>query len=70
MGKTSRFAGAILALLLMVACNTVNTSNGLRTIDHRVPHVSTVPANRGEPVQIFVREKIASSENPSLGRWF
>ncbi len=49
----------------MAACNTVNTSNGLRTTDHRVPHISTVPANRGEPVQIFVREKIAAAEDPT-----
>jgi pimeloyl-ACP methyl ester carboxylesterase len=30
----------------------------IRTIDHMVPHVSTVPANRGEQVRIFVREKV------------
>src|SRR6185503_19339526 len=47
----------------MAACNTVNISNSLRTTDHRVPHFSTVPANRGEPVQIFVREKIAAAED-------
>src|SRR4249920_937407 len=31
----------------------------VRTIDHMVPHVSTVPANKGERVQIYVREKFA-----------
>jgi pimeloyl-ACP methyl ester carboxylesterase len=62
MGKTTGFAGAILGLLIMSACNTVNPSNSLRTIDHRVPHVSTVPANKGEQVQIFVREKVAASD--------
>jgi len=49
----------------MAACNTVNISNSLRTTDHRVPHFSTVPANRGEPVQIFVREKVAADESPT-----
>lgn len=29
------------------------------TIDHRVPHHSTVPANAGEQVHLFVRERIA-----------
>lgn len=27
-------------------------------VDHQVPHVSTVPANAGEPVQLFVRERV------------
>ncbi|MFE7553736.1 alpha/beta hydrolase [Streptomyces gardneri] len=27
------------------------------TTDHAVPHTSTVPANAGEPVQLFVRER-------------
>ena len=31
----------------------------VRTVDHMVPHVSTVPANKGERVQIYVREKFA-----------
>lgn len=25
--------------------------------DHRVPHKSTVPANQGEDVELFVRER-------------
>jgi hypothetical protein len=64
MGKASLLAGALLSLLAMSACNSVNMAGGLHTIDHRVPHVSTVPANQGEPVQIFVREKVSSSESP------
>jgi pimeloyl-ACP methyl ester carboxylesterase len=31
------------------------------TIDHFVPHISTVPANSGELVHLFVRERIAGS---------
>lgn len=30
------------------------------TIDHQVPHVSTVPANAGEEVRLFVRERVRS----------
>lgn len=59
MGKATGL-GPILSLLMMSACNTANPTTDLRTIDHRVPHVSTVPANKGEPVQIFVREKVGS----------
>src|SRR6266478_3008662 len=36
-----------------------NIDNGpIRTIDHYVPHVSTVDANYGEQVELFVREKV------------
>ena len=63
MGKTSAFAGATLSLLIMSACSTTNISGGLLTVDHFVRHVSTVPANKDEQVQIFVREKVAASEN-------
>ena len=34
----------------------------VRTIDHMVPHVSTVPANKSEQVQIFVREKVLAGD--------
>jgi len=30
----------------------------IATIDHLVPHISTVPANAGEPVELFVRERV------------
>jgi pimeloyl-ACP methyl ester carboxylesterase len=62
MGKTTGFAAAALMVPLMTACNAVNPNTGLRTIDHMVPHVSTVPANKGETVQIFVREKVLASD--------
>jgi pimeloyl-ACP methyl ester carboxylesterase len=63
MVKISRFTGATLSLLIMSACSTANTNGGLLTIDHFVPHVSTVPANKGEAVQIFVREKVVASDS-------
>jgi pimeloyl-ACP methyl ester carboxylesterase len=31
----------------------------VRAVDHMVPHVSTVPANKDERVQLYVREKFA-----------
>lgn len=33
------------------------------TIDHLVPHVSTVPANAGERVELFLREKVRSGDD-------
>jgi pimeloyl-ACP methyl ester carboxylesterase len=51
-----------LAAVLISACQLAGRSgDGIRTIDHRVAHVSTVPAIRGEPVRIFVREKVAAT---------
>lgn len=38
---------------------SAETGNVL-TIDHAVSHISTVPANRGELVQLFVRERVRS----------
>ncbi len=32
-------------------------SKRIRTADHFVPHISTVPANEGERVELFVRER-------------
>ncbi len=34
------------------------------TCDHLVPHTSTVPANAGELVHLFVRERVASNRAP------
>jgi len=33
------------------------------TIDHQVPHISTVPANAGELVHLFVRERFPSNRD-------
>ena len=58
---------AILALSLigmMSACAAMNRGAGdIRTIDHAVAHVSIVPAIKGEAVQLFVREKVLTSES-------
>jgi pimeloyl-ACP methyl ester carboxylesterase len=42
------------------------SSANVVTIDHRVPHVSTVPANQGELIHLFVRERVRS--DPSDGK--
>ncbi len=34
------------------------------TCDHLVPHISTVPANAGQLVHLFVRERVASNRAP------
>lgn len=63
-GKKTWLAGALLSLLIMSACHSMHTKDGgLLTIDHRVLHVSTVPANKGARVEIFVREKVSASES-------
>jgi pimeloyl-ACP methyl ester carboxylesterase len=35
-------------------------SGNIRTTDYLVPHISTVPANSGKRVELFVREKVGS----------
>jgi pimeloyl-ACP methyl ester carboxylesterase len=45
---------------------TGTKAHGIRTIEHFVPHVSTVPANRGQIVGLSVREKVpAQAESAS-----
>lgn len=48
------------ALVTKQATERDNALQPLATIDHRVPHVSTVSANAGEAVQLFVRERVRS----------
>ena len=65
MKRKASIPGAAIALMwVMAGCSAMNSANGdLRTIDHKVPHLSTVPANRGERVEIFVREKFLATES-------
>jgi pimeloyl-ACP methyl ester carboxylesterase len=58
--KTVATAITIWLLLVLSGCGMLN---GVRTIDHSVPHISTVPANKGEQVEIFVREKVISGDD-------
>ena len=47
------------------APNFANEDNAAQvvTIDHQVPHISTVPANAGELVNLFVRERMPGNRD-------
>src|SRR5579864_1128866 len=62
--RTLALLACTLALLLSVAtaAGTVWAQTSL-TVDHYVTHFSTVPAITGEPVQLFVRERLAASRS-------
>lgn len=50
--------------VMVSACASFNRGAGeIHTIDHLVPHVSTVPAIKGEAVQLFVREKVLAGDS-------
>jgi len=53
------------AILFMPASLLGQDSAKVLTIDHFVPHISTVPANAGELVQLFVRERVRESNGGS-----
>jgi len=40
-------------------------SSKIVTIDHQVPHTSTLPANAGAQINLFVRERFAANKTPS-----
>ena len=62
MGKTFKMTAAITMFAMLSACGAMNRgASAIRAIDHLVPHVSTVPANKGEAAQIYVREKSLAS---------
>jgi pimeloyl-ACP methyl ester carboxylesterase len=66
MAKSFATAATVALALAITGCSTMNpNSEGLRTIDHMVPHISTVPANNGQQVQIFVREKVLANDTPT-----
>ncbi len=41
----------------------------LETVDYFVPHISTVPANEGEEVELFVRERFLRGEEKNNGKF-
>jgi len=56
-------SSVFLSVLMLPTTAVVNAQNGrgsgrVLTIDHYVPHISTVPANEGEEVELFVRERV------------
>jgi pimeloyl-ACP methyl ester carboxylesterase len=42
--------------------DAVGVTVNIVTIDHAVPHISTVPANAGELVHLFVRERVLEAD--------
>lgn len=60
----ARAAGAVGVCLMLGAGPVAADSQGLEilTIDHAVPHLSTAPANAGEEVVLFLRERVAARE--------
>ena len=61
--KQSMCSPVMIALLWLSGCSAMNTArDGLRTVDHLMPHISTVPADKDEQVKIFVREKVLAAE--------
>jgi len=56
----ARRIGVALVASLVAGCAMMPGDSALRTIDHRVAHVSTVAANAGQKVELFVRQKAAA----------
>lgn len=57
-----RLAVTLTGLLLLIAAGgQAQNPSPLRTTDYLVPHISTVPANAGKYVELFVREKVLKS---------
>jgi len=48
------------AVLLAAQPSAADDGGQILTIDHYVPHVSTVPAMAGEPAQLYVRERVSA----------
>jgi dipeptidyl aminopeptidase/acylaminoacyl peptidase len=67
MTRVNAILGIIGTQIILSGCRMAVNDRGMargetaevRAVDHMVPHVSTVPANKGERVQLYVREKFA-----------
>ncbi len=60
-GTGSQFELAIAGQIECVQDTPVQDTPNVLTCDHRVPHKSTVPANKDELVELFVRERVKDS---------
>jgi pimeloyl-ACP methyl ester carboxylesterase len=61
-------ACAVLAALLPAASLARDDGQQILTIDHDVPHVATAPPIAGQPVKLYVRERVQAqtlAKNPS-----
>ena len=62
-------AAAIAAMLLFVHPVTATEYEGeILSIDYAVPHVSTVPANSGDDVVLFLRERVKAEKTYNFKR--
>ena len=52
--------------LLLAAGPAVAGDDSILRFDHYVPHVSTVPVNAGQVVQLFMRERVAAGLHQTL----
>ena len=59
MGR-GKLLGAGLSALGLLAAHQATAQDKFETIDRFVPHVSTVPANKGQRVGLFIREKLTT----------
>ncbi len=67
MARVNAILAVISLAAIQLSCGTGVKSGSMagkenpqvRAVDHMVPHVSTVPANKGEKVQLYVREKFS-----------
>src|SRR6266849_156011 len=56
----------VLAFAVSQAVRADDDATSILTIDHHVPHLSTVPALTGQTVQLYVRERALAVSNSSL----
>ena len=64
----TKVAVLVLAAILVVPSSLFGEDGAkVLTIDHLVPHVSTVPANAGDLVNLFVRERVRECVRESDG---
>ncbi|MCY4122321.1 MAG: hypothetical protein OXG72_15530, partial [Acidobacteria bacterium] len=57
--QVSALAGAILGAFALAATALGAADDAFVTVDRFVPHTSTVPANEGERVDLFLHEKLS-----------
>ena len=66
-GEAALPTHVVAATKLTASSDAPNDENGpVRTIDHQVPHVSTVAANAGELGQVFLRERVRTDSEQHL----
>ena len=75
MARVNAILAVVSLAAIQLSCGTGVKSGSMagkenpqvRAVDHMVPHVSTVPANKGEKVQLYVREKFVRRCNRQAG---